>query len=172
MPPKSAPFACLPFEPRGCRNPTHQPTLAACLQLKLDVIEATNGREGLLAYLRHGRDQIAFVFLDLVMPVWDGFRAALSIRRCAQTLRVHSGLQWVLRRTARSAGTERGSSGSCGCVSPRRMCPLLTHPLLLHGRPHPCRPHCCLQRGERTRMERGADCGLHQRGCAARLTHI
>ncbi|KAI7839137.1 hypothetical protein COHA_007140 [Chlorella ohadii] len=48
--------------------------------LNLDVIEATNGREGLLAYLRHGRERIAFVFLDLVMPVWDGFRAALSIR--------------------------------------------------------------------------------------------
>ena len=103
--PKSAPFACLPFEPRSCR-PTHQPTLTTCLQLNLDVIEATNGQEGLLAYLRHGRDQIAFVFLDLVMPVWDGFRAALSIRRCAQTLRVHSGLHRALHCTACNAGTE------------------------------------------------------------------
>lgn len=37
-------------------------------QLRLNVIEAENGHEGLQAYLRHGRD-IAFVLLDLVMPV-------------------------------------------------------------------------------------------------------
>jgi CheY-like chemotaxis protein len=56
------------------RPPSHPP------QLNLDVIEACDGRQGLQAYLQHGRAAIAFVFLDLMMPVCDGFHAALGIR--------------------------------------------------------------------------------------------
>lgn len=44
------------------------------------MIEACDGRQGLQAYLQHGRAAIAFVFLDLMMPVCDGFHAALGIR--------------------------------------------------------------------------------------------
>ena len=44
------------------------------------MLHAANGAEGLQLWLQH-RSSIALVFLDLMMPVLDGFRTALNMRR-------------------------------------------------------------------------------------------
>lgn len=50
------------------------------LQFDLTVLQATNGQEGLQLYLQH-RVSICCIFLDLMMPVLDGWSTALKIRR-------------------------------------------------------------------------------------------
>lgn len=141
----------------------HPPTLppASRLQLNLDVIEATNGREGLLAYLAHGRDRIAFVFLDLMMPVWDGFRAALSIRRCARA----TGRLVALRCAGAAAGRLAGAAigGAAGSAA-QAVCASTPYPLALGvALPHHAssRAPPPLQRREPARVAAGPHRGVY-----------
>ena len=61
----------------GATMPCPSPALA--LQLDYSVLEATDGAEGLQVFLRH-REDIVFVFLDLMMPRLDGWRMAQALR--------------------------------------------------------------------------------------------
>lgn len=80
---RSARCARLHVRARSPSNGSRPALSAAFLQLHLDVIEACDGQQGLQQYLQHGRSTIVCVLLDLMMPVLDGFNAAVSMRRCA-----------------------------------------------------------------------------------------
>lgn len=55
-------------------------TLSRLLQtLNYDVLQAKDGQEGLELFLRH-RQSIALVFLDLAMPVLDGWATVTKMR--------------------------------------------------------------------------------------------
>ena len=130
--------------------PSFPPAPFPCLQLNLHVLEAQDGEQACQTYLRYGRS-VAFIFLDLMMPVLDGFGAALSIRRWgvwvgaaaaswASALVQHAALSvevWQLSSHPSFAGTAAAATAATTATCPRREpAPL---PPLPH-RPQPPQP--------------------------------
>ena len=64
-----------------------------------EVIEATNGKEGLEAYYAHKPD---IVFTDILMPVMDGIELVRAIRKndsqtCAVIITAHTDTEYLLK---------------------------------------------------------------------------
>lgn len=76
--------------------------------MNFDILEASNGKEGLETAISEIPD---LVLIDIMMPVMDGFRATIEMRKNKGTKRIP-----IIALTANTSDTEKEKCLNAGCT--------------------------------------------------------
>jgi signal transduction histidine kinase/CheY-like chemotaxis protein len=120
-------------------NSINRRVLAAFFgKMEVDLVEATNGEEGVRAFESHPPFHFDVIFMDLSMPVLDGIGAMMQIRKIeADRFRAEQSntMSWIrgIQQQQRGTGTGASSGKSTGragqaSTSPNTFSTLLSTP--------------------------------------------
>lgn len=142
-PHRTPPYHVANLSPASSRHlPAPSPPLPP--QFNFPVLQASNGLEGLQLYMQH-RTSVCLVFLDLMMPVLDGWATALRMRSFEEEQACQVGGRPPARAAQPRTAMHPGCIGvaSFSAVSPHHLLEGLSTPAQpAHANP-PTRPPVC-----------------------------